>query len=100
MKLSVIIPNYNHGHFINEQIESIVNQTYKCHEIIIIDDKSTDNSVEIINKIIDKYPFIKLIQNKKNIGPKDVNDSQVLHCVNAKKYSLTTYKGLEVTIIL
>lgn len=69
MKLSVIIPNYNHGHFINEQIESIVNQTYKCHEIIIIDDKSTDNSVEIINKIIDKYPFIKLIQNEKNIGP-------------------------------
>jgi len=58
MKLSVIIPNYNHGHFINEQIESIVNQTYKCHEIII-DDKSTDNSVEIINKIIDKYLFIK-----------------------------------------
>jgi glycosyltransferase involved in cell wall biosynthesis len=69
MKLSVIIPNYNHGSFINEQIESIVNQTYKCHEIIIIDDKSTDNSVEIINKIIDRYPFIKLVQNKKNIGP-------------------------------
>ena len=72
MKLSVIIPNYNHGHFINEQIEAIVNQSYKCHEIIIIDDKSTDNSVEIINKIIDKYPFIKLIQNKKNIGPLNI----------------------------
>ena len=69
MKLSVVVPNYNHGFFINEQIEAIVNQTYKCHEIIIIDDKSTDNSVEIINKIIDKYPFIKLIQNKKKIGP-------------------------------
>ena len=69
MKLSIIIPNYNHGHFIKEQIEAIVNQTYKCHEIIIIDDKSTDNSVEIINKIIDKYPFIQLVQNKKNIGP-------------------------------
>ena len=72
MKLSVIIPHYNHGHFINEQIEAIVNQTYKCHEIIIIDDKSTDNSVEIINKTIDKYPFIKLIQNKKNIGPLNI----------------------------
>ena len=72
MKLSIIIPNYNHGRFINEQIESIVNQTYKCHEIIIIDDKSTDDSVEIINKIIDKYPFIKLIQNKKNIGPLNI----------------------------
>ena len=68
MKLSVIVPNYNHGFFINEQIESIINQTYKCHEIIIIDDKSTDNSVETINKIIDKYPFIKFVQNKKNIG--------------------------------
>ena len=72
MKLTVIIPNYNHGHFINEQIEAIVNQTYKCHEIIIVDDKSTDNSVEIINKIIDKYPFIKLVQNKKNIGPLNI----------------------------
>ena len=66
MKLSVIIPNYNHGNFINEQVEAIVNQTYKCHEIIIIDDKSTDNSVEIINKIIDKYPFIKLIKIAKS----------------------------------
>jgi glycosyltransferase involved in cell wall biosynthesis len=72
MKLSVIIPNYNHGHFIIEQIDAIVNQTYKCHEIIIVDDKSTDNSVEIINKIIDKYPFIKLVQNKKNIGPLNI----------------------------
>ena len=59
MKLSVIVPNYNHGFYISEQIESIINQTYKCYEIIIIDDKSTDNSVGTINKIIDKYPFIK-----------------------------------------
>ena len=44
MKLSVIIPHYNHGHFLNEQIESIVNQTYKCHEIIIVDDKSISES--------------------------------------------------------
>ena len=74
MKLSVIIPNYNHGEFIEEQIDAIINQEYKCFELIIIDDKSTDNSVDIIKNIIKKNPDenITLIENDKNTGQNEI----------------------------
>lgn len=48
--VSVIIPNYNYGHFISTSIESILNQTYKNIELILVDDGSTDNSVDIAKK--------------------------------------------------
>lgn len=69
-KISVIIPNYNYANYINERLESIINQTYPVHEIIILDDNSTDNSVEIIEQFIEKHKNIniKLIANKKNQG--------------------------------
>ena len=49
-KISVIIPNYNYGSFIEETICSVVNQNYKNLEIIVIDGGSIDNSVEILKK--------------------------------------------------
>ena len=51
MKLSIIIPVYNSEKFLDKCLASIINQTYKNLEIIIINDGSTDNS----KKIIDKY---------------------------------------------
>ena len=48
--VSVLMPNYNCEKYISEAIESILNQTYKNFEFIIIDDCSTDNSWEIIKK--------------------------------------------------
>ncbi len=47
-KVSVIIPNYNHAQFLPRRIESVINQTFRDIEIIILDDRSTDNSREII----------------------------------------------------
>lgn len=72
--VSVIIPNYNYSKFINERIDSILFQTVPIKELIILDDASTDNSVEIINKKIETikkdYPNIKIkfIINEKNSG--------------------------------
>lgn len=67
-KVSVIMSVYNSDKFLKEAIESILNQTYKNIEFIIIDDGSTDNSKEIIKKYekIDKR--IIFIENKENIG--------------------------------
>ena len=67
-KISVIIPNYNYEKYIIERIDSILNQTYPIYELIILDDCSTDKSVDLIeNKIktIDNVK-VKFIKNKKN----------------------------------
>ena len=73
-KVSVIIPNYNYANYIIERIDSILMQTYPIYELIILDDCSTDNSVQVINdkieKIKNEYPEIKVqfIVNEKNSG--------------------------------
>lgn len=67
--VSAIIPNYNHAAFLAERIESILNQTYKNIDIIILDDCSTDSSREVIQNYVDKYPDkIKAVFNSKNSG--------------------------------
>jgi len=53
--VSVVMPAYNHENFIKEAIESVLCQTYKNREIIIIDDGSTDKTPEIINNYANKY---------------------------------------------
>ena len=63
-KVSVIIPCYNHGQFIEEAINSVVNQTYENIEIICIDDGSSDNSIEIIQNILTNTSNIKLIKQE------------------------------------
>lgn len=65
MKISIVTPNYNYAHFIGQTIESVVNQDYDNVEHIIVDDGSTDNSIEIIKSYQQRYPKkIKLIQQE------------------------------------
>jgi len=66
-RVSIIIPNYNHAAYLKERIFSIVNQTYTDFELIVLDDCSTDNSVEVITSLLDGYPY-KLIKNNVNSG--------------------------------
>ena len=63
--VSVIIPNYNGVDTIRRCIDSVQNQSYKNIEIIVIDSKSTDNSVEIIKR---GYSNVVLIENPYNAG--------------------------------
>ena len=66
--VSVIIPNYNHARFLDERIQSVLNQTYQNFEVIILDDKSTDNSVEVINKYKDNPHVSHIVINEENTG--------------------------------
>jgi glycosyltransferase involved in cell wall biosynthesis len=69
--VSVIIPNYNNEYFIKEVIERILKSTYKNIEIIIVDDKSTDDSVKIIEANFKSHletKKIRLFINKENCG--------------------------------
>lgn len=68
MKVSVIVPNYNHAKYLRERIESILSQTYKDFELIILDDASTDNSREIILEYAGKFPAIITSFNEQNSG--------------------------------
>lgn len=65
-KVSVIMPSYNKEPYIAKSIESILNQTYRDFELIIIDDVSTDNSVEVIKRFSDER--IVFMQNETNLG--------------------------------
>lgn len=65
-KISVVMPVYNSEKYLRESIESILNQTFRDFELIIIDDCSTDNSIKIVESYNDKR--IKIFQNEKNIG--------------------------------
>lgn len=65
--VSIVMPNYNGEKFIADSIESVLNQTYKNWELIIVDDCSKDTSWKIISKYVKKDKRIKAIQNKKNL---------------------------------
>jgi glycosyltransferase involved in cell wall biosynthesis len=69
--VSIILPSYNHAIFLQDRLDSVLNQTYQDWEAIIIDDKSADNSVEIIEKFIKNNPDFKVkhfVVNESNSG--------------------------------
>lgn len=63
--ISVLIPVYNVEKFVKQAVESIMNQTYRNLEIIIVDDCSTDKTVNILTKLAAKDKRIKLLRNSK-----------------------------------
>ena len=67
-KISIIVPVYNAEKTLYKCVESLVLQKYKNIEIILINDKSTDNSNKICEKLANEYDFIKYIINEKNMG--------------------------------
>ena len=66
--VSVIIPNYNHARFLDERIQTVLNQTYQNFELIILDDKSTDCSLEVINKYKNDPHVSEIVVNEENSG--------------------------------
>lgn len=66
MKISIVTASYNYQDYIKETIQSVLDQTYSDWELIIVDDCSTDNSVDVIKSFSDDR--IKLFINEKNLG--------------------------------
>lgn len=73
MKFSIVIPVYNVEKYIDRCLKSIAKQNYKNYEVIIVNDGTKDNSVEIINKYLKKYDNFKLY-DKKNGGLSDARN--------------------------
>lgn len=69
-KVSIILPSYNHVFFLKDRLDSIINQTFNDWELIIIDDKSTDGSSEVLKEFVNKYSskIAHFIINIKNSG--------------------------------
>lgn len=66
--VTVVCMCYNHGKFLNEALNSVINQSHPNIELIICDDASTDNSVAVIQTFVAKYPSTKTILNTQNTG--------------------------------
>ncbi|WP_027377050.1 glycosyltransferase family 2 protein [Kaistella palustris] len=68
MKFSILVANYNNGHFFDDCYNSIISQTADNWEVIILDDASTDNSVEVIKNKIKGDPRFHFFENEVNRG--------------------------------
>lgn len=105
--ISVIIPVFNGERYLHECFDSIINQTLGIEniEVIVVDDSSTDNSVEIIKQYVEKYKSFKLIQQTpnqgsgpaRNLGLKHVTSDYVTYldcddCISSNAYE----KALEI----
>lgn len=66
--MSVIMPSYNCGRYVEESIRSVQAQTYRNWEIIFVDDCSTDDTKSIVQKLMAEDERIKFLQNEKNSG--------------------------------
>ncbi len=69
VKVSVLIPCYNHQNFISQTINSVMNQTFDDFELIIIDDGSKDNSVAIIKELQNKFKFKLISRSNRGLVP-------------------------------
>lgn len=82
-KVSIVIPNYNRESLISETLDSIISQTYKNWECIIVDDGSTDRSVDVIQTYIKKDSRFILIERSADY-PKGANSCRNIGLENAK----------------
>ncbi|MFN7014544.1 MAG: glycosyltransferase family 2 protein, partial [Bacteroidia bacterium] len=68
--VSVIVPNYNHAAYLRQRLDSIFQQTFQDFEVILLDDRSADHSVEILQAYAQQYAHkvTHLVVNEENTG--------------------------------
>ncbi len=68
-KVSILVPVYNRADIIRATLDSAVNQTYRNIEVIVVDNKSTDATFEVITEYAAEHPCVRVYQNEANLGP-------------------------------
>ncbi len=69
MRVSVVVPNYNYGKYLESRLQSIARQTYPVYEVIVLDDASNDNSLDIVQSFAASgQADIKILADKSNSG--------------------------------
>lgn len=98
IKISVIIPVYNCGQYIGNTLKSVINQDFKDYEIIVIDDGSTDNSLEIINSTLKDCGIKHKVIHQENAGVSvarnrgiDISEGEYLVFVDGDDYILENH---------
>ena len=75
--INIIMPAYNCERYIEKAIESVIAQTYQSWELIVIDDGSKDNTIKIVEKIVNREKRIKFYKNEKNIGVSETRNRAI-----------------------
>ena len=77
--VSIIMPSYNAARFIGESINSVLLQTYSNWELLIVDDCSKDNSVEVVRKFANIDKRVVLFSLEKNVGAAAARNVAIEH---------------------
>ena len=67
-RMSIVMPNYNHGSYLREAIAAIACQSTLPDEVVVVDDGSTDNSVAILQKLATDMPWLQIVRHTENRG--------------------------------
>lgn len=78
MKVSVLIPVYNKAPFVREAVESVLNGSFADLEVVCVDDKSTDNSLDVLRSITDTR--VRIIELPENLGPAGAANAGIDAC--------------------
>lgn len=100
-KVSIIMPVYNAEKFLNEAIESVLNQTYTDFELLLINDKSTDNSKEICREYSEKDSRIVLLENNsENHGPGPARNIGLDYATGEYIYFMDADDWIDINLLL
>jgi len=99
IKVSIVIPAYNVENYINQALDSILNQTHRNIEVIIVDDASADNTYSILKQYAKKDNRIKLYRLNKNGGASKARNSGMKHITGDYTYFFDSDDWLDLDYI-